>query len=45
MLFLLGLFLGYVFGLITASLCFAAKEKNLEIPAPSSTEKTLAGAA
>ncbi|MGO8944116.1 MAG: PilZ domain-containing protein [Syntrophobacteraceae bacterium] len=41
MLFLLGLFLGFAFGLIVASLCFAASERNQEIPALSSTEKRL----
>jgi hypothetical protein len=45
MLFLLGLFLGCLFGIILASLCTAAREKNLDISVLSSSEKSLQGAA
>jgi predicted outer membrane lipoprotein len=45
MLFLLGLFLGCVFGIIVASLCIAAREQDQNISVLIGSEKNLEGAA
>jgi len=45
MLFLLGLFLGFVLGFIVAALCFIAKEKTPNVSAESSGHEVVEGAA
>jgi hypothetical protein len=45
MLFLLGLFLGCISGVILVSLCIVAREKHQEISVLSSSKKSLKGAA
>lgn len=45
MLFLLGLFIGTVFGLIGAGLCAAAREKHQEVSVLCRSEESLEGAA